>query len=97
MKACVEWKDGNVWRQANVELRCSKNGNQYFTHNGALYVFSSFKEGTEVVSKIGSGAWVQHAGRICRNVIYLGEGLRWSETNEQKFKTEQKWEKPVFA
>jgi hypothetical protein len=97
MKATVEWKDGDAWRQANVELRLSKHGNQYFTHNNVLYVFGSFKEGTEVVSKVGSGSWVQRAGRITRNAVYLGEGLSWNESNEQKFKNEKTLPKLVFA
>jgi hypothetical protein len=95
MKATVEWKDHDVWKHANVELRCSKNGNQFFTHHDVLYVFAGFKEGTQVVSKTRGGPWTP-AGRICRNVVFLGDGLTWSETNEQNLKGETKWTKPVM-
>jgi len=96
MKARIEWKDGDPWRQADVQLRCSKRGNQYFTHNGALYVFSSFKEGCEVVTKTKEGPWIR-GGRVCRNGIFLGEGLSWSEFHEQKFKNETTFPKVVMA
>jgi hypothetical protein len=39
--------------------------------------------------------WIP-GGRVIHNYIFLGDGLSWSETNEQKFKAEMKWEKPIF-
>lgn len=96
MKAKVEWKDGEVWRQASVEVQYSRNNNYWFKHNGAVYVFPLLKEGTEVVMKSAEGKWVK-AGRVTRSIIFLGEGLSWSETNERNFKNETKWERPIFA
>jgi hypothetical protein len=54
------------------------------------------KPGTVVIAKKSEGKWVP-AGRVARGCIFLGEGLTWSETNEERFKNEQKWEKPVFT
>jgi len=74
MKATVEWKDQNVWKQVHVNTRLSRNGNQFFTIGNVLYVFQDFKDGTQVVRKTGGGPWLR-AGRITRNIIFLGKGL----------------------
>jgi hypothetical protein len=96
MKATIEWKDGDVWRQAKVEVKYSRNNNYCFKHDGAVYVFPLLKEGTDVVCKTAEGKWIP-AGRITRGGIFLGEGLSFSETNDLKFKNETKWERPIFA
>jgi hypothetical protein len=95
MKAQIEWIEGNAWKQSTVEMKSSRIGNNYFTHDGSVYVFASFRQGCEVVTKTKEG-WTK-AGRICRNVVFLGDGLSYSETCEEKFKNETKWERPVFA
>ena len=95
MKKLVEYKDGEVWRQVNVEVAYSHNNNYWFKHNGVVYVFPLLKEGTEVVMKSGKN-WIK-VGRVARSCIFLGEGLSFSETNEEKFKNETKWEKPIFT
>ena len=94
MKVQIEWKDGDAWRQVKVEVNYSHNNNYWFQHNGIIYVFPTFKNGTQVVMKAGD-KWIP-GGRVIHNYIYLGDGLSWSETNEQKFKTEMKWERPIF-
>jgi hypothetical protein len=91
LKSKIEWKDGEVWRQASVDVKYSRNSNLYFQHNGAVYAFRLLKEGSEVVMKNSQGRWVK-AGRITRDCIFLGNGLSWSETNELKFKNEQRAE-----
>ena len=85
MKARLEWKDGDVWRQVNIEVKYSRNSNLWFQHNGIFFAFPALKEGAEVVSKNSQGRWVP-AGRITRGSIFLGDGLSFSETNELKFK-----------
>jgi hypothetical protein len=89
MKAQVEWKDGDAWKQATVEMKSSRAGNTYFVHVGMVYVLASLREGSEVVTKGANGKWVK-AGRVTRGSVFLGEGLSWGETNEQK------WEAPIF-
>lgn len=89
MKAQIEWKNGNAWKQATVELRSSRLGNTFFLHMGAVYVLATLRPGTDVVTKNQEGKWVK-AGRVARGCIFLGEGLSWSETNEQRFRDEQK-------
>jgi hypothetical protein len=89
MKAKVEWKDGEVWRQVDVQVAVSRNNNLWFKHAGAVYVFPSLKLGVEVVSKNSEGKWLK-VGRVARDCVFLGEGMSWSETNEAKFKNETK-------
>jgi hypothetical protein len=95
MKARIEWKENDCWKQVDVQVGYSRNNNCYFKHNGTVFVFSSLKEGTEVVTKTAEGKWIK-AGRVTRGGIFLGDGLSYSETNEKMF-LDQKWEKPVFA
>jgi hypothetical protein len=89
MKAQLEWKDGDAWKQAKIEGAISRNNNMWIRHNGLVYVYANLKEGVKVVAKVGD-KWVQ-AGRVTRGIIFLGEGRSYSETIEQKFK------RPVFA
>ena len=96
MKKMIEWKDGDVWRQVTVEVSYSRNNNYWFKHNGLLYVFPLLKEGIEIIMKNAEGKWLK-AGRITRGSIFLGEGLSFSETNDAKFKSETKLEKPIFT
>ena len=96
MKAKLEYRDGEVWRQSTVEIGYSRNKNYWFKHNGAVFVYPLLKEGTEVVTKTADGKWVK-AGRVTRGCIFLGEGLSFSETNDLRFKNETKWEAPIFA
>jgi len=88
MKVAVEWKDGTIWRTSNIQTQPTRNGNKCFNHKGKFYVFKTFTHGAEVVTRIGKEPWTV-AGRIVRNVIFLGDGLSWTETLQEKFKHEQ--------
>ena len=81
-KRKLEWKNGEVWKQVDLELRTSRNNNYFVKHNGEVYVFANLKEGQPVVKKI-NGKWAP-VGRITKySVIYIGEGLSYSETMDQ--------------
>jgi len=54
-----------------------------------VYAFPALKEGAEVVSKNSQGRWLP-AGRITRGSIFLGEGLSFTEFNQQAFENKQK-------
>jgi hypothetical protein len=84
-KVTIEWRDGNAWKQAHSDFKCTRNNNLAVEHDGTILVFSTLKEGSEVVSPVG-GKWVK-VGRVTRNhVVFLGEGNSYSETCEQLFK-----------
>ena len=86
MKVTIEWKDGTVSRQVQTELLHTRGNNSAVKHNGAILVFQTLKEGTEVVGPI-NGKWVK-VGRIARNnTVFLGEGLSYSEANERLFQS----------
>jgi len=82
-KILIEWRDGNAWKQAHSEIKCTRNSNLSCEHNGQILVFPSLKEGAEVVG-LENGKWVK-VGRVTRGLIFLGQGLSYSETNEQLF------------
>jgi hypothetical protein len=98
MKIRIESKDGDIWRNYIVELRASRKGNYYFQHDGKIYVFHENKQGVPVLCKIANDAnahW-EKAGRITKyHQVFLGEGLSFSEFNEQNASLER--EQPVFA
>lgn len=96
MKAKLEYRDGEVWRQASVEVSYSRNNNYCFKHNGQIFVYPLLKEGTEVVTKTAEGKWIR-AGRITKGSIFLGDGLSFSETNDLRFKNETTLPKVIFA
>jgi len=84
MKVTIEWKDGAAWRQAQADLLHTRNGNCAVKHDGGIMVFPSLKEGSEVVSPAG-GRW-RKVRRVTRaGLIFLGEGLSYSEANERLF------------
>jgi len=83
-KTTIQWRDGNAWREAKADLKCTRNSNLSCEHNGQILVFPNLKEGAEVVG-LENGKWVK-AGRITRGLIFLGPGLSYSETNEQLFR-----------
>jgi hypothetical protein len=94
-KILIEWRDGNAWKQAQTELLHTRNNNCAAKHDGGILVFPNLREGSEVVG-LENGKWIK-AGRVTRTgLIFLGEGLSYSETNEQKFRNE-KWERPIFT
>lgn len=77
-KILIEWKDGAAWRQVQAEILHTRNGNCAVKHDGGIMVFPSLKEGSEVVA-LADGKWVR-AGRVTRaGLIFLGEGLSYSE------------------
>jgi hypothetical protein len=95
MKKLVEWRDGDVWRQVNVEVAYSRNNNYWFKHAGTVYVFPLLKEGTEIVMKNTEGKWIK-AGRVAFGCIFLGDGKTYYETNNERFLNE-KWINPVMS
>ena len=95
MKAQVERKDGDAWRQASVQVKYSRRGNNWFSFNGLTYVFKDFKIGSEVLVKTEQG-WTK-AGRVARGCIFLGEGKTYSETMEEQAFKEGRWAPVVFA
>jgi len=82
-KITIEWKDGVAWKQSSVEIKCTRNNNLMCEHDGQILVFPSLKDGAEVVG-LENGKWVK-VGRITRGLIFLGQGLSYSETNERLF------------
>lgn len=99
-KRKLEWKDGDFWRYVNLQLQTSRNNNYFVKHDGEVYVFTDLKEGRPVVKKV-NGKWVQ-VGRITRyGVIFIGEGLSYSETltkdaEERRLRGEPLWERPIL-
>jgi hypothetical protein len=84
MKVTIERKDGDSWRQVQADLLHTKNNNCAVKHDGGILVFPNLKEGAEVVGLAG-GKWTR-CGRVTRGLIFLGEGLSYSEMNEELFK-----------
>jgi len=83
-KITIEWKDGNAWKQSSAEIKCTRNNNLMCEHDGQILVFANLKQGAEVVG-LENGKW-RKAGRITRNqIVFLGEGLSYSEANERLF------------
>lgn len=95
VRAQVETKDGDAWRQNSVKVQYSRRGNNWFTLKGATYVFKDFKNGCEVLVKTREG-WTK-AGRVARSCIFLGDGKTYSETMEEQALKEGRWVQPVFA
>ena len=92
-KRKLEWKDGEVWKQVNLQLQTSRNNNYFVKHNDEVYVFANLKEGQPVVKKV-NGKWTQ-VGRITHGVIFIGEGKSFSETNEEEQALNQKTWTPI--
>jgi len=83
-KITIEWKNRAVWKQVQADLLHTRNGNCAAKHDGGILVFPSLKEGSEVVSPV-DGKW-RKVGRVTRTgIIFLGEGLSYSEVNERLF------------
>ena len=83
-KMLIEWKDGAAWKQSSVEIKCTRNNNLMCEHDGQILVFQNLREGAEVVG-LENGKWVR-VGRVTRaGLIFLGEGLSYSEANERLF------------
>jgi hypothetical protein len=95
MKATIEWKSGDLWHDAEVEVSFSQHNNYWFKHDGKIFVFAKRMPGCEVLVKEGA-KWIR-VGRCARGVIFLGEGLTYAETAELKFKNETVLPKVVFA
>ena len=84
MKIVIEWKDGVAWKQSSVDVKCTRNSNLSCQHDGQILVFQNLKEGSEVVSP-ANGKW-RRVGRVTRSgIVFLGEGLSYSEANERLF------------
>jgi hypothetical protein len=95
MKAQVERKDGDAWRQTRFQVKCSRRGNNWFALNGLTYVFKDFQQRCLVLVKTKEG-WTR-AGRVARGSIFIGEGKTYSETMEEQALKEGRWIRPVFA
>ena len=94
MKATIEWREKDVWKQVKTEAVPTRNNNLKAKHAGTVLIFQNLQEGTPVLSP-KEGKWIQ-VGRVTRyHTIFLGEGETYAEHNEKLF--QGKWEKPVFA
>jgi hypothetical protein len=90
-KIVIEWKDGAAWKQSSADVKCTRNNNLMTQHDGQILVFASLREGCEVVG-LENGKWVK-VGRVTRQgIVFLGQGLSYSEQCEQLFKGQKKEE-----
>lgn len=84
MKVTIERKDGNAWKQANAELKHTRNNNLSCQYDGQILVFPNLHEGSKVVG-LENGKWAK-VGRVTRTgLIFLGESPSYSEQCEQLF------------
>ena len=81
----MEWQvNPKAWKNLSLPIFHSKNGNIYVKHQGKVYVFKDFKEGTRVYGEnrnfnTGEARWVVE-GRITKHgAIFLGTGLSYDE------------------
>ncbi len=94
MKSTVEWKDGDAWKQARVELRRSRRNNTFFALGREVYIVTDLKVGSNILVK-SDDQWIK-AGRVAMGVIFLGEGQTYSEAMEELALKNPVWTKPIF-
>ncbi len=65
-----------TWRNVQVPVSLSRNGNNVAKYDGKIYVWKNMKEGEQVLSLVGK-KWVK-AGRITHGTVFIGSPYEMS-------------------
>ena len=77
MKATLEFLTGaKSWRNIQVTVNISRNGNNVAKYDGKIYVWKNQKEGEPVLSLVNS-KWVK-IGRITHGTVFIGSPYEMS-------------------
>lgn len=77
MKTTLEFLTGNkTWRNVQVQVSLSHNGNNVAKHDGKIYVWKNQKEGEQVLSLVNK-RWVK-VGRITHGSVFIGSPYEMS-------------------
>ena len=77
MKCTLEFLTGEkTWRNIQVSVNLSRNGNNVAKYDGKIYVWKNMKEGEQVLSLVNK-KWVK-AGRITHGTVFIGSSYEMS-------------------
>jgi hypothetical protein len=77
LKCTLEFLTGDkTWRNVQVQISLSRNGNNVAKYDGKIYVWKNMKESEQVLSLVGK-KWVK-AGRITHGTVFIGSPYEMS-------------------